>query len=79
MPKLEPTGGAKLRVNDDGEPYWSLWGADWKDGTDMDPGHPVTLSPAAFPPGTRITIHEPGPDTEASRKFYAKCHGIKKE
>ena len=66
------TGGAVLKIDEDtGKPYWSLWGADWKDGEDMDADESIEYAPEAFPPGTRIVIIEPGPDTEVSQKFYA--------
>lgn len=71
--KLEPQGGAKLKTDDDtGKPYWSMWGEGWKDGQDMDPGECITLNPDTFPPGTRIVIYEPGPDTKVSREFYSR-------
>jgi hypothetical protein len=71
--KLEPQGGANLRTDEDtGKPFWSLWGEGWKDGQDMDPGECVVLNPDTFPAGSRVVIYEPGPDTKASREFYAK-------
>ena len=67
------TGGAELKIDDEtGKPYWSLWGADWKDGEDMDAGESISLNPDTYPPGTRIVIIEPGPDSKVSREFYAK-------
>jgi hypothetical protein len=73
MAKEQETGGARLKMDDEtGRPYWSLWGEGWKDREDMDPGENVTLSPDAFPPGTRIVVIEPDMDTKVSRDFYAK-------
>ena len=69
----EESGGATLEVDEDtGKPYWSMWGAGWKDGSDMDPGENIILNPDTFPPGTRIVIIEPDMDSKVSREFYAR-------
>lgn len=69
--KLEATGGAELQIDDEtGKTYWSLWGAGWKDGEDMDVGENIIYSPDTFPVGTRIVIMEPPVDSEVSQKFY---------
>lgn len=72
MAKLEAQGGARLRIDEEtGKPFWSLWGEGWKDGQDMEPGECVRLHPDTFPVGTAVVIHEPHPDSVASREFYA--------
>jgi hypothetical protein len=73
MTENVPQGGARLSVDEEtGKPFWSLWGADWMDGMDMNPGDPVRLNPGAFPTGTVVLIHEPDMDSEAAREFYAR-------
>lgn len=70
MSDLEKSGGADLRFDGHGKPYWRLWGAGWKDGESLDPGMEVSLSPEAFPPGTRIVILEPPPGDSRADNFY---------
>ncbi len=73
------SGGACHRVDEDtGKPYWELWGADWKDSEDMDPHEIIKFDPRHFPPGTRIVVIEPGPDSEVSQEFYASLAEKKK-
>lgn len=73
MNQLDETesGGAYHRVDEDtGKPYWELWGEGWMDTEDMEPCKIIKLSPKHFPPGTRIVIIEPGPDTKEASEFY---------
>jgi hypothetical protein len=71
------SGGASLNVDEDtGKAFWRLWGADWKDGQDMGPDEPIILNPDTFPPGTRVVVIEPSPDTPAAQNFY-RNFGVK--
>lgn len=73
------SGGAYHRVDEDtGKPYWELWGEGWKDSEDMEPHEIIKFDPRHFPPGTRIVVIEPGPDTEISHEFYTSLIEHKK-
>lgn len=68
--EVESGGATRETDEDSGEPYWSCWGADWKDANDMNARECLVLSPATFPEGTRILVIEPGPDSKVSMRFY---------
>jgi hypothetical protein len=65
------SGGATRETDEEtSEPFWSCWGADWKDSNDMNARECLVLSPATFPEGTRILVIEPGPDSKTAMAFY---------
>ena len=55
--KIE-TGHATLKVNEEGENYWSVWTQDSKDPMSFDPDQPVSFNPNGFDFGTVIRVFE---------------------
>lgn len=56
---VSQTGVAILKINDDGEKFWSTKDDSSKDSLYMSPKEVIKFNPEAFEEGTEIRIYEP--------------------